>query len=340
MRYTDEEIIRAIDSAPPAVRSAVSSAKTARTIADIGSQYKLHIDVIGTLAQLNRNMLVGLMSPAEVLGELVYKDVPAEAAKGILTELNKRIFVPIQQQIRSGEETTPAPARMEFPTAPAPLTPRDVRQETVPAPPAPAVPNVPALPEHDSIPEEMPVVQAAAPAPTPHIERSAPRPVRQPLVPPPSIPETIVPRAPQPVPPPTSPPSYIREAVTALEEPETPPRVLPGQEPINRMAASEPTPLQDDGPAGYITRTMARDMTALKEGKSPFEIAHPEPLPSPEVPPAPVKSPEPQPSRPVPPREMPTPKPVPHVSPQPTVSQAPRAVSKQYAADPYREPIE
>lgn len=316
MRYTDEEVIRAIDAAPLAVRDTISSGQTARTIADIGSQYKLHIDVIGTLAQLNRNMLIGLMSPAEVVGELVYSDVSAEAAKSILGDLNRRIFIPLQEQMRKGDIPEPAEKLVVSPIAPLP-------------PPAPSPPTrfqppvITALPEHTPSPTEFPVIPLA-PAPAPErIEREAP-----PLAPPAPITRPLV-----------SPPSYITDAVTALERPASvpPPAVLPGQEPINRLSVP-PSPAPAEAPpahAGYVTRTMAADMVALKEGKDPFEIAHPA---------VEAKSVNNPPSE-APRTDSPAASPPPTPPPQTAARQTPPATSRApspvtYGSDPYREPIE
>lgn len=106
-RYTDEQIIAAIDNAPEPVRSVIRDIETSRTIGSIGKTYGIHIDTIGKVAELNRNLLIGLMSPAEVLGELIMAGVDTDTAKNILKELNERIFMPVQAKMRLG--STPPP---------------------------------------------------------------------------------------------------------------------------------------------------------------------------------------------------------------------------------------
>lgn len=168
--YSDEQVIAAIDAAPAAVRSAIGNVKTSQIVADIGAAYKLHIDVIGKLSQLNRNMLIGLSSPAEVLGELIMSGVDTEAAKKILSDLNARIFVPVQESIRSVGATAAAAQEQRVLQVPslssedlgiAPLEAAKTQPvEAVPQPAAETTP-VPAQPYQ-------PASDSPAPLPTQH----------------------------------------------------------------------------------------------------------------------------------------------------------------------------
>ena len=66
--YTNEELVKAMDAAPMAVQQAIESKKTLQAIREIGATYKLHIDQLGRVAELNTQMLLGIVRPAEVLG--------------------------------------------------------------------------------------------------------------------------------------------------------------------------------------------------------------------------------------------------------------------------------
>jgi hypothetical protein len=194
---------------------------------------------------------------------------------------------------------------------------------------------------------------------------STPRPIKQPLVPAPTLvekPEPVdtLPPMPSdaflephhtPVPAPYTQkkavPDYVinaLEAPTAPKRPE-PPANLPGQEPLPPQPAPvaaakmpDPVPPTSRVPEAtfvhhHPTRTMAADMEALKAGTDPFRVAHPEPpaWASLEVPKAPT------PSRvdPVVPTNTSTSQPI---APAPRAPSTPAPV-KEYSVDPYREPI-
>ena len=104
--FTNEQVITAIDSAPARVQSVLRSADTAKVISAIGAAHKLHIDQIGQLAQINRNLLIGLVDPSEMYGELVGIGVTPEEAKLIMGEINQKIFVPLREAMRAGSAPT------------------------------------------------------------------------------------------------------------------------------------------------------------------------------------------------------------------------------------------
>ena len=97
---SNEEALRALDSAPLPVQEVVRDIATVSLILEVGEKHKLHVDMIGTLAELNRNMLLGLVSPAEFVSELSTSGVDGETAKSIATEINEKIFIPVRKKMQ------------------------------------------------------------------------------------------------------------------------------------------------------------------------------------------------------------------------------------------------
>lgn len=118
--FTDQEIEEAIKKAPKFIQDEISSGEdTAVIIAEIGRKFGLHIDIIGTIAELNRNMLLGFVNPQEVMDELILAKIPDKDARQIMTEINQKIFVPLHEQMRSGGVAMPQnrPQNSMSPTA-------------------------------------------------------------------------------------------------------------------------------------------------------------------------------------------------------------------------------
>lgn len=219
----------AFNAAPPVVRKYIEDGKLADKVVDIADTYNLHVDAMGSLAELSRNMLIGVASPAEVVGELVLAGIDAETARKILADLNQQVFVPLQERIRNPQPETDEEEDMAPPTvvvsAPVPPTPPS------PAAPVPApVPQPPMLVVVPPSPPPAPPVSTPAPVvPQEHPQMRTMatdmqaakehRPVAPLFSPPPAPP------APPPVrvaPPPAPPPMAI-----AREVPPPPPN-LPG----------------------------------------------------------------------------------------------------------------
>ena len=347
MEISHEQYVSTFNSLPLVIRSFIVDGSIAPIIQDIGKTYSLHVDVLGELDEQATYMLMGLISPAEVLGKLVLADVPSDAAKAILQELNTRVFTPLQKRMRenpSGEsedatETT-GPAEMpqpQEPPAPSPATPAaESRSGT-----APAEPRVPvmAIDIKEAVPPNLPGQYAvpqppAPPAYTPPV----PIPVATPT-PPPYVAPIPVYQAPAPVP---AIPIYSEQSPTQR-----------GPQPVAPAAA----PVQPHPP---VARTMESDMELATQGFRPGSgeqmassfVPMPAaytPAPAPTFtapPPAPAPAPQPQ---------VPAPSIPPHVPaassyPPPamasvrltpidrTHSNAP--ITKEYGSDPYRESIE
>ncbi|MFM2330830.1 MAG: hypothetical protein RLZZ26_337 [Candidatus Parcubacteria bacterium] len=174
MRYfTAQELENAVRKAPKPVQEIISSRlEVAGTIAEISKKHQLQLDQIGLLAELNRNMLLGLVSPEELLGELILAKVSDVQARGVISDINEKIFVPLRAQMQGGAAGAP---QMPAPVASAP---QPVRPATPPVPqPRVVVPAPNYAPPRPPAPPAAPVVTAPATPPAP--PRPAPQPAPQ-----------------------------------------------------------------------------------------------------------------------------------------------------------------
>ena len=183
---SDENVQQAYVRVPPPLRAILDSdTAIPEVVSELGYEYKLHIDQIGTIAEATRNMLLGLIRPHEFLEGLLEARIPEEDARRIMGEINEKIFKPVQAEMRkSGTMPSPAPA-------PAPKTP------TLSVPPPrgrpsamPVAPGPSALPR-EAAPTPRPVT---APAPSYGAATSQPASDRAPLPP-----KTVLPGASAPV---------------------------------------------------------------------------------------------------------------------------------------------
>lgn len=246
--FSDQQIEQAEHNIPPAVRDAISGADMAMKIAAIGQAYGLHIDQIGTLARLNRHMLLGLVSPTDFVSGLVESRVSAADAQAIASEVNKQIFLPLRKRMQdagtrgeegneavpSGAKTTPTPQTRggEFANAniaaAVPPSPSPSPSATVPAPQPPTP-----MPEQ-SVPAPMPAAHAPEPLTTPSAAIEVPLPQQHdtaPLPPRHVLPGATVPQS-----------AIVHPPLPARQAP--PPENLPGATPafIDLHPPVEPAP--------------------------------------------------------------------------------------------------
>ncbi len=126
-KFTDQEIENAWEAAPKKIQNMLGTVDavlvTVAVITSIGTKYKLHIDQIGTLAELNRNMMLGLIDPKQFAQELASLKIPETQVKEIMDEINQKIFVPLQKQMREEASappvTSPTPSRIVRTMSPA-----------------------------------------------------------------------------------------------------------------------------------------------------------------------------------------------------------------------------
>jgi hypothetical protein len=155
MEVPHERYVTTFNNLPPLLRSYIVDGEISKVVADIGKTYSFHVDVTGQLEQQSIYMLMGLMSPAELLGELVLTGISSDTAKAVLDELNRRVFTPLQKKMRESgpvaQQNAPAAAALTQAQTPAKVT-----SETAPDPPPPAVRAVleepPVKPQEKSTP--------------------------------------------------------------------------------------------------------------------------------------------------------------------------------------------
>jgi|SRR3989344_9230843 len=143
MTVSEQDVDKAFDRAPRVVQEFIIGGEWTPIITGIGAEYRLHVDQIGKIAELNRNMLLGLVSPSEFLGGLLVAGIPEPEARQIMGEINEKIFKPLQEEMRKGG-AVPAPATAPPPSQPMPApSPRPMLpppQVFVPLPPpAPSI---------------------------------------------------------------------------------------------------------------------------------------------------------------------------------------------------------
>lgn len=197
-RYTQEQLLEAFRKAPEPIQEAYGGEVMTKVITDIKTKYRLHVDLVGNIEREVGYLMLGLVSPAEFFGTLMLSGTDEQAARGIMEEVNERIFMPLKRQImESGRAPAPVQSYAQA-AAPAPA------KEPAVAPPAleyaPPAQTLPGSPE----PAPMPAPAPAAPTPPPV---PAPEPAPAPAPPQPVPPPAPAPSIPTPPPVPPAPPA-------------------------------------------------------------------------------------------------------------------------------------
>ena len=92
-KFTDQELNNALKAAPMAIQREIATGyDTATKISALKPKYNLHIDVLGIIAELNRNMLLGLIGPDEFYKDLIEAKIPDKDAREIMTEINQKFW--------------------------------------------------------------------------------------------------------------------------------------------------------------------------------------------------------------------------------------------------------
>jgi len=136
MKYTDDQIFDLFTKAPQEVQEMLSSQELLDAISSYREVYKLHLDTTGKIAELTRNLLLGITSPTEFYEELVLVGVNPTDAQKIVDDLNKKIFSPIREKMRTAPAESAAPMVVKE-VAVAPVAPIPQVQEPVSMPVAP-----------------------------------------------------------------------------------------------------------------------------------------------------------------------------------------------------------
>ncbi|MBI3572195.1 hypothetical protein HY091_01510 [Candidatus Kaiserbacteria bacterium] len=151
-----EEAGRWMDAAPTPVQTVVSDPATPQLVYQIGDRYGLHVDTIGILVKLTGYMLLGYVSPAQFLQELVAAGVPDAQARQIMDEINKKIFVSVREEMRRAVGKPAAP--------PAPRVVAGATRANAPVPSYVSSKPPPAQPTPHM---QRPAIQSAPPAARP-----------------------------------------------------------------------------------------------------------------------------------------------------------------------------
>lgn len=318
MVRTADEVLNAYDKAPTAVQYSLSEGKAVDFIMQLRERFGLHIDTVGIVTGMVRDLMLGFQTPEEFYQELRTAVKDDVLARKIVDALNKDVFAPLREEMRKNDGS-PVPANTQTATGQGAEAKKIVVTDTR---------NIsaqkPTAPIQAKVPERVPVpIYSPLPAPNPH-PAPATRPIERPqakvVPPPPNLPGQLPEPSVRPTPPPR---------IEVSTPPVTP---KPVEKPIQQTEA----PKAD--PNTRVIHTMARDMQALKSGADPFRVAHPAPPAWAETATKPVAT-------------VPTPSAAPSVvaAPQPASAHEPvtpqpheplRAHLKQYGVDPYREPVE
>lgn len=236
---TPEEVGRWLDGAPQQVQDVVMSDDTITIIEQLGEKYGLHIDQAGLIMKLVSYMLIGYLSPNQLLEEMTAGGIADATARKILAEINEKIFVPLREKMRgqngpvaaTTEEGPAKPVNMivhpplptpDTPMRPAPSPPPMPR--AMPEPPANLPGAMPPLAEKPAEPKPLAAALKAAGVPLledreePHIE--------------------LRPQAPMPV----SPPKIVPTPIAIAPAPVAPPRAVPAAPvvPLAKDYATDP----------------------------------------------------------------------------------------------------
>ncbi len=202
--FTEQEIEKAYSSAPALIQDTLAGDELAEFGSRMQNVYKLHIDTISIIADLIRNLLIGLINPSEFIQSIQEHGVDSQTVNQLARDLNEEIFVPLQEKMKS--EGVEREANKNSDSLP-------VTSTSTPAVPTVSIPEVPVAPQIRAVvtppiqvQRQPEAVVAPVPASTP---TPSPKPVFAPSTPPAPItaPAPTPQSAPAPYTPPVSQPS-------------------------------------------------------------------------------------------------------------------------------------
>ena len=98
--FTQQQVIDAYDRLPDPVKDAIFEETTVDKIQAIGKKHGLLLDKMGNLAEEVGYVMLGLISAKEFPEYIMNTcGIPAEKAGEIITDLNRDVFLPIQEHI-------------------------------------------------------------------------------------------------------------------------------------------------------------------------------------------------------------------------------------------------
>ncbi len=140
MEITNEQLLEAYDRVPRPIRAFIANSELPPIVSELGSKHGLHVDTVGTLADLITKTLLGFVRP-EVLPSMLAMQlhISEPVSASLLTDINERVFVPLQKRVRDAAEEAKQEAELEEELrASAPAGPAE--GPVVPAKPAPLPP--------------------------------------------------------------------------------------------------------------------------------------------------------------------------------------------------------
>ncbi len=159
---------------PAPVRNFFAEGKVGPVARMLIEKYALRIDQGAVVGREIIFLLLGIKSPSEFAAALVQDaNIPQATVEAIMADLNERVFVPLQNEIRKTaplqapiQAPTPRPAPQQVPVPsytppPPPQAPRV--QPPPPPPPPPQRPAAPVAPQPQSRAPAAPTTQRGAP---------------------------------------------------------------------------------------------------------------------------------------------------------------------------------
>ena len=146
------EMLEKYNRLPYPVREYLAGTKLGESIERIGRANGLHIDSVGGLAKIATYMLMGVIDPSELMGEMRALGIEDAKVTQIVRELNEQVFKPLHQKMREGAQQqarVPAPPQI---AVPAPLGRTEPSVPSAPPPPTPQIPVV-SVPEPEIKPD-------------------------------------------------------------------------------------------------------------------------------------------------------------------------------------------
>lgn len=251
MTITQDQLLIAYRSAPEAIQSMYGSEEVSTIISDIGSQYRLPAVISENLERSVGHLLLGLSSPAEFFGNLMLGGTDEQTARGVMEEINQRIFAPLNQQMKAAPQTPQNQEGSEVALSSA------VQQEAsteLPVPPLMEAPQVAYVPQ--TLPgSSVPVPAQAVPAMPVYTEPQQYAPNPQSVFPAPNTApgfsgtkqdpfDVLAVPGTEPLlrstPPPTPTPPYTPEVATPTQQPIRNPLDVAPQSPIKKEYGADP----------------------------------------------------------------------------------------------------
>ncbi len=101
MEYTAEQLEQKYNALPTSVKEAITSAKVEERVMAIGRYHKLHLDILGELADETGLVMLGLTHPRDYIRNLAERlGVSREEATAIARDVNEQIFRPIREALK------------------------------------------------------------------------------------------------------------------------------------------------------------------------------------------------------------------------------------------------